>query len=292
MDKSIKKTRICNVGDIIFYGIFDEGFFCTENISNGYHIHSGFELFIVEKGEIMIENIDENRVCLSRGECAIIPPQNYHYTKPATKESEEVCRYVVRFRIAKNSDSEAVNLYDEFCKLIAGENIYKFKNPEIAKTAKSLKAEIAKNTMEAKLMSEVLFKKIMTEFIISIIDLRENYTEKNKKESREQRKEAIEAFLEKSYNLNDLNVKMLADYINLSVRQTNRLIKDYYGKTFLETVNDLRMSKAKKMLITSNMKTEEIAEKVGYQSLRGFVNAFRRKYGFSPNEFRRQNNFR
>ena len=85
-----------------------------------------------------------------------------------------------------------------------------------------------------------------------------------------------------------LNLHELSRRLNLSIRQTQRLIFQYYGLTFQEKKLDARM-KAAKMLIEecSELSMSEISIKLGYPSLEYFSTTFRNFYGISPREYRK-----
>ncbi|TDF94164.1 helix-turn-helix domain-containing protein [Paenibacillus piri] len=69
------------------------------------------------------------------------------------------------------------------------------------------------------------------------------------------------------------------------------LFKLNTGKTFIEQLTEIRMEKAKELLALTNLKTYEVAEKVGYKDSRYFSQIFKKNVGVSPSGFRdsRQN---
>lgn len=61
----------------------------------------------------------------------------------------------------------------------------------------------------------------------------------------------------------------------------------YLGINYIEYVNTLRLEKAKEMLGNSKMNVSEVAERTGFESLSYFSKQFKKKYGVSPQDFRK-----
>lgn len=89
-------------------------------------------------------------------------------------------------------------------------------------------------------------------------------------------------FLQPSFSLPDL-----AQLMNLSVHSVSQIINDGLGKSFFEMIAEYRIEEAKKLLVDQpNIKIEEIAEQVGYNSKSSFNTAFKKITGKTPSEFR------
>jgi len=91
------------------------------------------------------------------------------------------------------------------------------------------------------------------------------------------------------YEYPTLTLTALADRLGLSTRQTERMLKEHYGKTFLQKRNEARMSAAAVELTTTDKSIGRIAEDLGYSAAEHFSNTFRRFYGVSAREYRRRN---
>lgn len=83
-----------------------------------------------------------------------------------------------------------------------------------------------------------------------------------------------------------ITVQALASTLGLSVRQTERTIKQFYGMTFTQKRNMARLSAAAHFLTTTTMTISHIAETVGYSSLEQFCSAFKINYGMSASRYR------
>lgn len=91
------------------------------------------------------------------------------------------------------------------------------------------------------------------------------------------------------YDYETITLENLADTLGLSTRQTERFLKEYYGKTFRQKKAESKMSVAKMLLLEQNHPVSEVAEKLGYSSVQHFSGAFARYYGCSPRQFQKDN---
>lgn len=94
-----------------------------------------------------------------------------------------------------------------------------------------------------------------------------------------------ESFL---YDYPVLTLDALSSRLGLSPRQTERLLQKQYGQTFLQKRTQARMSAAAALLPDPALSITQIAEQLGYSSTEHFSTAFRRYYGVSAREYRKQ----
>jgi AraC-like DNA-binding protein len=89
-------------------------------------------------------------------------------------------------------------------------------------------------------------------------------------------------FLRPNFSLPDL-----AHKLNVSVHTLSQVINDGLGKTFFEMTAEYRIQEAKILLKNQlNIKVEEIAEQVGYNSKSSFNTAFKKITGKTPSAYR------
>ncbi|MBX2968702.1 MAG: AraC family transcriptional regulator [Cyclobacteriaceae bacterium] len=94
---------------------------------------------------------------------------------------------------------------------------------------------------------------------------------------------------EKPYMRSDFSLPELAQELSVSVHVLSQAINDGLGKSFFELIAAYRVEEAKKLLKEQmNIKVEEIAEQVGYNSKSSFNTAFKKNTGMTPSEFRQQ----
>jgi len=88
------------------------------------------------------------------------------------------------------------------------------------------------------------------------------------------------------YEYNELTLDDLAKRLGLSTRQTERYIKEYYGKTFIQKRTESKMSTAALLLSDTSRTISSIADELGYSSVEHFSTAFKRYYNTSPSKYR------
>lgn len=67
------------------------------------------------------------------------------------------------------------------------------------------------------------------------------------------------------------------------------MFKEAFGENFGDFVQQLRINKAKRLLIESDISQQEIANLVGYSNSITFGRMFKRVVGMTPGEYRKQN---
>jgi len=66
----------------------------------------------------------------------------------------------------------------------------------------------------------------------------------------------------------------------------SRFFRARTGKTFVDTLNDLRLGNATRMLIDTTHSITEIAYKCGFNNMSNFNRIFKKKKDCTPKEFR------
>ncbi|MBB6634646.1 response regulator [Cohnella thailandensis] len=85
----------------------------------------------------------------------------------------------------------------------------------------------------------------------------------------------------------EITLKQMADYANLSVSYFGVLFKQHTGKSFVNYLNQIRIEKALELLRGTDRKIYEIAESVGFVSLPYFNRVFKQVSSMAPNEYRK-----
>lgn len=65
------------------------------------------------------------------------------------------------------------------------------------------------------------------------------------------------------------------------------MIKKMTGSNFTSILTQIRLDTAENLLLTTNKKPSAIAFEIGYDSYDHFVRLFKKRTGFTPNEFRK-----
>jgi AraC-like DNA-binding protein len=86
----------------------------------------------------------------------------------------------------------------------------------------------------------------------------------------------------------NLTIEQLADRLNLSPKQTSRILKQKYKMSFNEMLVQIRIELAKQLLETSNLPIVQISKRVGYRTVPYFCDLFLEKTGMTPEQYRSQ----
>ena len=93
-------------------------------------------------------------------------------------------------------------------------------------------------------------------------------------------------YCEEHYSDYQLPFSLLADQFHLSKSSISKYFKANSGVNFSAYIERLRLTQAKKLILDNTMPIKEIAEKVGYQNITTFYNAFRKIENCTPTEWR------
>lgn len=98
----------------------------------------------------------------------------------------------------------------------------------------------------------------------------------------------IEREIRENYAQN-LTLKELSRKYFVNTAYLGQVFRKKYGTTFKEYLNAYRVERAVELLLHSDMKIYEIAERVGYRDLDYFINKFIDLKGCTPSKYRRDN---
>lgn len=84
------------------------------------------------------------------------------------------------------------------------------------------------------------------------------------------------------------SLQACAEYFGVSPEHLSRTIKARTGRKFIDIVNSLRLERAKRFLLETDKKMEEIAELSGYGTAKTFFRSFKQAEGVPPGVWRKQ----
>ncbi|WP_168118539.1 AraC family transcriptional regulator [Paenibacillus sp. HB172176] len=86
----------------------------------------------------------------------------------------------------------------------------------------------------------------------------------------------------------DISLTVLSDLFGLPEAQISQLFRKQAGITFTEYVTSIRISRAKELLLATDMKVADIACRMRYNNAQNFIRVFKRVTGVTPGEFRKR----
>ena len=258
-----------------------------------YHTHDYIELAYIVKGEFK-QRIMGNDILFQKGELCLIDKNCPHQDFLGGQDS------IIIF----------LGLANEIFDQVMVENIGEEKLLDFLRTALLKQKDIRqflhfkpKDTEDNKLneMFLAVFKELehhdtATKYICKgyiIRILHHLSTSYEFRLSNEQRKkmnwliyEEIKRYIEENYE--SITIKELISKFHYNEDYYNRLLKEKLGMTYLEYVQELRLSNALKLLKSTDMTVEMVANRVGYQNKGYFYKIFLDKYNTTPAKLRKQ----
>ena len=93
-------------------------------------------------------------------------------------------------------------------------------------------------------------------------------------------------YIEENYANEEMSLNTVASYVNISPNHFSTVFSQEMGQTFIEYLIGKRMEKAKQLLMTTDMRSSEIAYTVGYKDPHYFSYTFKKTQGMTSREFR------
>ncbi|MEH2447345.1 MAG: AraC family transcriptional regulator [Nostoc sp.] len=82
----------------------------------------------------------------------------------------------------------------------------------------------------------------------------------------------------------------LARQVGINEYTLKRGFRQIFGTTVFGYLHDYRMEQARQLLLSGQMKIEQVPQIVGYVNRSRFASAFRKKYGINPKAYQTQKN--
>lgn len=96
-------------------------------------------------------------------------------------------------------------------------------------------------------------------------------------------------FIQKHYT-EKITLGMLTKEFHLSEKYISWYFKEHFSISFMQYVLHLRMSKAKELLVSTDLAITEVALSCGYPSVNFFIRNFKEVHGVTPLQYRKQAN--
>lgn len=101
-------------------------------------------------------------------------------------------------------------------------------------------------------------------------------------------REALLDYLQKNVLSENFSQKTMAAHFGVSESHLSHCYKDIFGMTLSETVMNMRLAEARRLLIETSDPVSRVAAQVGYGDASSFSRAFRRQEGMSPLQYRKE----
>lgn len=85
----------------------------------------------------------------------------------------------------------------------------------------------------------------------------------------------------------EISLSVLAEEFHFSTQYVSQLFKNEIGVNFLTYLTNIRMEKAKKLLLGTDLPIADVSEQSGYGDYRVFTKVFKKSEGVTPSQYRR-----
>lgn len=199
----------------------------------------------------------------------------YHKEKPL----KEIRISMTDQFLKKHQLDQELDKYD-FSRLINGKK--EFLNPLYSKKQEIL-IEILNNTKKEGLLKRLFLEAKTLQLIALQLEDSIQSSSKTDTVSKKiyQTEHIISSDLSHHYSIQDLSRQIgMNDFL------LKKEFKKVFGKTIFEFTSELRMQKAKDLLINTQQPIYEISESVGYKNATHFTVAFKKHEGMTPKKYR------
>lgn len=254
------------------------------------HKHSAYEMHSIMAGSGVLA-IGDREYDMLPGSLHLIGPNVFHSFRP--NPGEFFVRSTMKFAYhpAQASDawfprSEA----EQITAALAHVTYRQFSNADSNRKIDALMADIRSEIETPSAGAYANVQSLFSQLIIHVVRLLVPDNKKNDSASFPQRIQDEMRFriIDLFFNQfkDNLTIEMLAEQLNLSTKQANRVLKQYYNMSFKQKLLDNRIEVAKEFLRMTDMSVQHIAEEVGYRTTAHFRQLFLQRTGLTPEQYR------
>lgn len=98
----------------------------------------------------------------------------------------------------------------------------------------------------------------------------------------------INALIAKNIDDSSFTVEILAEHLSMSRVQLYRKTKAVLGISISDYIQNIRLEKAKELLLNETLSISDVAYSIGFSSPNYFSTSFKNKYGKTPNQFKKE----
>jgi AraC-like DNA-binding protein len=113
----------------------------------------------------------------------------------------------------------------------------------------------------------------------------EQFNEKDTAQDLSETPLLIKKFVDDNFHRN-IKIEEISKILGINESKIRKEFKIHYHRTIVDYISELRMLKAKKLIVNKEMMIKEIAIDCGYEYVQNFTRAFKKKFGISPEKLR------
>lgn len=258
--------------DDVIINISDVSFYPASNDSCPALKNPCFELNISPHGEMNIFDKNSNLLEKTYDESVLIVPNIPHilnFENPIIR---------ISFSVNTSGQEDITCIFKYFSEAFGKRPVCKFPSnilTQILNQEKYTASEIS---------AKLLFLKIITSVADNILSIDSYFEAVNHDKIQNDILNFLCQNYQKSITLTDI-----ADFVHLSERTISRIFKQKTSMSIIEKLTEIRINKAKKLLLLTDEPTYKISEAVGYENEYYFFKIFKKVTGITPLQFRQIN---
>ena len=242
---------------------------------NRRHCNAEYEVTLILQGSCQAD-VEDDRCILRAGQGVVIAPGRYHILQALPGEFERFC---FRFILPRSELADCVRrqlLSHRFFDLTG----------EMMHLCRSILQTFDVTLPYWESLQFTLLKALLL-YILRLLGLGDEDHLLKKSRFIPTRSYQIDRYIE-AHLADSPSIKDLAQSMNLSCRQTMRVLQDTCGMSFREKLISARMDRAAWLLRTTQKPLDTIISEVGYSSQSAFHQAFRTHFRTTPLRYRKQ----
>jgi AraC-like DNA-binding protein len=266
----------------------EDSFLVFERIKDQFdfpiHFHPEFELNFVYNGKGCRRIIGDSMEEIDDIELVLVGPNLEHGWETHRCKSSEIHEVTIQFHN---------DLFDE--KLLSRRIFKPIRDLFIRANHGVLFSEKISRELQSRIMA--LSKIDSIDYFLELISILQDlansrnqrllstYGSHNSKFENSQQIETVYTFIQQNFH-RKITLTEISELVNMSTVSFNRFIKKRTGKTFIEYINDTRISYAARWLIETDLSIGEIGFKCGFNNIANFNRVFKKSKDCTPSEFR------
>lgn len=252
------------------------------------HWHDEVEFIYIKKGNGMI-TVDFIQYPVNAGTIVLILPGQLHSIDEIASFSMEYENIIFHpsILLAKSTDSSNTDfLQPLFSGEITVPTVYSPESPFYTEIATCVDANDEIRKTFPKGYQLFLKSQLFMLFYVLIGELSSNVVERKDTKSLAKMK-LIMKYIETNY-MNKITIADIAAEVGLSQSHFMKYFKNTMGTSFIDYLNEYRLTMASRLLLSSDATVLNISEEVGFDNLSYFNRSFKKRFGQTPSTYRKR----
>lgn len=249
------------------------------------HYHEEYELNLIINAKGAKRIVGDHIEAIDELELVLVGPNLYHAWFTHKCESEEIRELTIQFHkdlledrfLRKNQLSFIKTMFEKAQRGIL------FSHDTIERLQPRIMALGQKNGFDSVLELLSILHDLSTSRNIRTLSDSSSNNEQLNYNSR--RIEKVFEYMNAHYS-RAITLTEVAKVANMPEASFSRFIKKRIGNTFIDSLNEIRLGHATRMLIETTHNVAEVAYKCGFNNISNFNRTFKKKKGCTPKEFR------